>query len=76
MKYETKEINYYNGFSYEIYIRPELIIPEERQNYYSVILFRDSLLSVISEKAEFFSGAGILVLSPNHCIKEVKVLEQ
>lgn len=76
MKYETKEITYYNGFSYEIYIRPELLIPEEGAGYYSIILFRDSLLSVSDESVEVFSGSGILVLSPNHHIKEAKILEQ
>lgn len=76
MKYETKEITYYNGFSFEIFIRPELIVSQEGEGYYSIILFRDTLLSVTAESAEVFSGSGILVLSPNHHIREAKILEQ
>lgn len=76
MKYETTEITYYDGFSFEIYMRPELIIPEEGDNYYTIILFRDSLLSVSAEKEEIYTGSGILVLSPTHHIKEAKILEQ
>lgn len=76
MKYETGELTYYNGFSYEIFIRPELIITEEGNGYYSIILFRDTLLCVSAESDEVFSGSGILVLSPEHHIKEAKILEQ
>jgi len=76
MKYETKELNYYNGFSYEIFITPEILVPEEGLGYYGIILFRDSFVSVKGETCEVFSGSGILVLSPAHGIKEIKVLEQ
>lgn len=76
MKYETKEINYYNGFSYEIFLTPDILVPETGFGYYGIILFQDSLISVSNGKREIYSGSGILVLSPEHGIKEIKVLEQ
>jgi len=76
MKYETKELTYYSGFSYEIFITPEILVPEEGLGYYGIILFQDSFLSVTGETREVYSGSGILVLSPEHGIKEIKVMEQ
>jgi len=76
MKYETKELTYYSGFSYEILLSPDVLVPEAGLGYYGIILFKDSILSVTSEDREIYSGSGILVLSPEHGIKDIKVLEQ
>ncbi len=76
MKYTTGELKYSTGFTMEIQMKTELFVPEKTEDYYTLILFTNCCLSVASESKDIYSGCGLLVLSPDHGITDIKVLDR
>lgn len=76
VRYTTGELNYCTGFTMEIQMKTELFVPEKTEDYYTLILFTNCCLSVASKTKEIYSGCGLLVLSPDHGITDIKILDR
>lgn len=78
MKYETKEITYYSGFSYEICFAKTIVLTENNSDCYSFLLLKNTCICIETEKSaekQVLSGNGLLVLSPNHGISKITLLD-
>lgn len=73
-KYETRENIPVTDFYMEVLFRSELFLPEETDTYYAMILFNGCNVSVFGKNSNSVSGSGLLVLSPKHEIKDIKVM--
>lgn len=76
MKYTTGEKVFYNGFTMEVQMFDELVLPEETKDYYALILFRGMTVEVQSEESEVYDEFGLLVLAPEHGIKKIQILDR
>lgn len=76
MKYITGEKNYYTGFTMEVQMFNELVIPEATKDFYGMILFRGMTVEVQAEEFTVYGEQGLLVLAPEHGIKEIKILDK
>lgn len=73
-KYETRENIPVTDFYMEVLFKGELFLPEETGTYYAMILFNGCNIAVSGKKDETCSGSGLLVLSPKHGIKDIRVI--
>ncbi|MDO4505593.1 MAG: AraC family transcriptional regulator [Spirochaetales bacterium] len=76
MKYTTGEKVFYNGFTMEVQMFDELVLPEETKDYYALILFRGMTVEVQSEESDVYDEFGLLVLAPEHGIKKIQILDR
>ncbi len=72
MKYETKELTYYSGFSLEIVLKRGILLAEECSSFYTAVFSRGCRIAVNCRDV-FLSG--ILLFSPCHGVKKIEVLE-
>lgn len=85
MRYLTGEKIPFMGFQMEVQMKNELFLPQITQDFYTIILFTGSVLQIESfpdfKNAENlspaeYSGCGLLVLAPDHGIKNIAVKEK
>lgn len=76
MKYITGEKVFYTGFTMEVQMFNELVLPEITKDFYGMILFRGMTVEVQSEEFTVYGTHGLLVLAPEHGIKEIKILDR
>ncbi|WP_407400589.1 helix-turn-helix domain-containing protein [Treponema sp.] len=75
MKYVTGEKVFCDGFTMEVQMFNELLLPEETDDFYSIMLFRGMNLQVSTATGDCLYDQGLLVLSPRHGIKEIKIMD-
>jgi len=76
VKYITGEKCYYSGFTMEVQMFNELVLPEETKDFYAMIFFRGMTVEVQAEESEVHDGQGVLVLAPKHGIKKILILNK